>query len=309
MNPVTHLQIESILTGGGVFIRWLNPLDVAFDHVKILRVAGAGPITGSADPSATVILSGMGTAIHEYRAVFRPDPPVQKGQVRQFLDLAVEPNQTYTYAIYAANAGETEISAQAAQTVIVADIVALDEPDIVGLLIPFLKNGLARALVTGALQIPKKTADRVTELPVLEGPPRLEGLTFPCVSIHLDDDSPSDYVVGDITDHVLDTATLGANGLGYFSVQTLTIAGWAQGPEVRRSLYRGLKGILMASRRLLAATGVEKAEFSGSYKEDFESHDFPMFFCEFRMRVWVLSRVEYVKGPIIDEIDVLAQSL
>ena len=309
MNSIAHLQIESILTGGGVLVRWLNPLDVAFDHVKILRVTGSGPITGSADPTATVVLSGKGTAINEYRAVFRPDPPLQKGQARQFFDLTVEPNQLYTYAIYAANAGETDISAQVSQTVTVADIVALDEPDIVGLLLPFLRAGMARALVTGSLKIPKKTADQITALPVVEGPPRLEALTFPCVSIHLDDDSPSDYVVGDVTDSLAAANTLGVNGLGYFSVQTITVAGWAQGPEIRRSLYRTLKGLLMAARRLLAAAGVEKSEFSGSYREEFEAYDFDLFFCEFRMRVWVLSRVEYVQGPTINEIDVTVQAV
>lgn len=305
MNPVTDFTLAPIVSGGGVWLYWLNPTDVEYDHVKILRVPGAGPITGQADAAATVILNGTGYATPEFRAVFRPVPPLQPGQARKILDTSILPNQLYTYAVYAMDEDESEVSAQAAASLTAPDVMVLDEPDVVGLLLNFLKTGLARGLATNALKIAKATADAITELDVVEGPPLIDQVTKPCVSVHLDDDAPSDYVLGDMVDQVIGGDQLGGNGLGYLSALSITVGGWAwDNPEVRRSLYRALKGLLMAARGLLIDAGAEKVELSGGYREDFETYDSPMFFCEFRVKAWVISRVRYVPAPIIDEIDV-----
>lgn len=305
MNPVLDLEVYPFPSGGGVSINWLNPTSSDYDHVRVLRVEGAGPIAGPMDPSATVLLVGTGDAVEEYRSTFLPAPALVPGQARRLLDSNTHPRKTYTYAVFAANAAETDISDGVSRTVVAQDIAILYEADLIDTLITYLRLGLSRALESGVLKIPKKIADQVSELTVVEGPPRIDAVTFPCVSIQLDDDSPADFFIGDAVDAVNQEDGESAYGVGYFSLQSISIAGWAaDNPEVRRSLYRTIKGLLIASRQFLGEAGI-KTEFSGSFKQDFNTYEFPMYYGEFRLRAWVLSRVLTQTGPDISEIDVV----
>lgn len=309
MNPVMDLEVYAMPHGGGVVVNWLTPLEGTYHHIRLLRVEGSGPIAGPNDPSATLLLVGTGDAVEEYRSNFLPIPVLVPGQARRFLDATAYPKTTYTYAIYAADAGEADVSQGVSRTIESQDIAILYEADLIEILMTYLKLGLGRALASGALKIPKKIADQVSEIMVIEGPPRIDAVTFPCVSVHLDDDSPSDFFIGDVVDAVNQGTGESSYGVGYFSLQTFSIAGWAaDNPEVRRSLYRVMKGLMMASRQFLGEAGI-KTEMSGSFKEDFNTYDFPMYFGEFRLRAWVLSRVLNETGADIEEIDVVSVSI
>lgn len=309
MNPVLDVEVSVLPHGGGVVVNWLTPIDATYHHVRVLRIEGSGPIAGPTDPAATLLLVGTGDAVKEYRSNFLPVPALGLGQAREFLDATAYPKTTYTYAIYAADAGETDISAGVSRTIVSQDIAILQEADLIEVLMTYLRLGLGRALASGALKIPKKIADQISEIMVIEGPPRIDAVTFPCVSVHLDDDSPSDFFIGDVVDAVNLETGEPSYGVGYFSLQTFSIAGWAaDNPEVRRSLYRALKGLMIAARQFLGEAGI-KTEMSGSFKEDFNTFEFPMYYGEFRLRAWVLSRVLNETGPDISEIDVMHVSI
>ncbi len=304
INPVTDLALGPLQAGGGVWVRWVNPTDHDFDHVLVLRVTGAGPITGPTDPLATAILNGKGAMTPDYRAIFKPDPPLVSGQARQILDITV-PNQLYTYAIYASNDDELDVSSGNTGSLTTPDIPLLTEPNVHNILMQYLDDGLARALASGALRIPKKMADQITKIDVVSNSPRIEHVTWPVVSVHLDDDSAAEYALGDVVDSFDLIAGRGLDNIGYISLISFSIGGWAaDNPDVRQSLYRVLKGLLMGARQLLTACGVEKLELSGSHREDFQTYDIPMYSAEFHMKAWVVSRVQHPQGLTADTINV-----
>ncbi len=307
MTPVTDLTLESIQAGGGVWVRWITPEDVDFDHVRILRVLGAGPITGPTDPAATIIFEGRGSLTHDFRPIFRPDPALATGRARQILDLLVVPTQLYTYAVYAANDDATVFSPASVEALTTPDIPVLVEPDVHQLLMDYIDHGLARALASKALKIPKNMAGQISALSVVSALPRLDDTTWPVVSVHLDDDSPSDYALGDVVQAYDLTEGVSLPHLGYLSLLSFSIGGWAaDNPVVQRSLYRILKGLLMGARQLLTECGVLKLELTGGYREDMQSYDMPMYSAEFQMKAWVVSRVEYPRPATIEDIDVVS---
>lgn len=305
MTPVIDLSVRPLRAGIGAWIYWLMPDDEDVVQVRILRkLASAGAITGPSDASATVLLEGVGLSSSEYRAVFRPVPPLAPGQARRLLDLSASPNQTYLYAIFATNAGATLFADPVTVEVTTPDLLELDEPDLKGILMEFLDQGLARCLARGTLRIAQKTADRVDRIEVREAPPNINEVNFPCVSVHLDDDRPSDYGIGDIVDQVGEEGM--ATGLGYLSKFVMSVGGWAgANPAVRYSLYRVLKGLLMSARELLLEAGAEKVEVSGGEREDFESYDMPMYSAEFQVQAWVVSQVARAPVRTITDIDVV----
>lgn len=113
------------------------------------------------------------------------------------------------------------------------------------------------------------------------------------------------YLIGDIATTLESEANLPLNTIGYLSLLSFSVAGWAaDNAEVRRLLYRTLKGLLMGARQLLAEVGVIKVELTGSHKEDTESYGMLMYSAEFNLRTWVVSRVTFPRGATIEDIDI-----
>jgi|GEM_PF-5603228 len=305
MNPVGAFQVTPITFGGGVRVDWLNPTDAAYDHVIILRKL-TNNIAGPTDPGATLVYTGPGWPNDEFRAIINPYPVTGETRYRWVMDtVGLAWATTYYYAIYAANLPETDLSAKISGKAVVPDAATFEEVDVIGVLMDYLPSYLARTIAQGALRV--KT--EVTTIPVTDGPPLLDNIAFPVVSLHLEQDATNNFGLGDRVGSAGQTGGI-VTRRGYLSSQNLKIIGWAgDNPEVRRSLYRAIKAALTAGRPTLGAYGVINPSLTGAYMEDFESYDMPMFFGVFTLSYTLPTCVVVAATAPLAEIDVHEPSL
>ncbi|MDO8357315.1 MAG: hypothetical protein Q7U76_13070 [Nitrospirota bacterium] len=299
MNPVTVQQATPFAFGGAVSLAWINPLDLTYDHVKILRKT-TDTISGPTDPSAIVIYTGSGNVCAPYRGIFMPVDDVTLARYRKVLDVVtVGYGTTYYYAIFACNLDETDISVAALIQARTPNVSAFEEIDILQLLIDYINPYMNAQIVADSLAL----RDGQT-INVLNGPPLLDCATWPMVSVHLDDDHPSDFSIGDVvgTDDVTGDAVL--HRRGYMSDASISVVGWTDNPDVRKSLYRNLKGCLISVRQLLEQLGFMNIVVSGRYAEDFESYGLPLFFALFTIKGNLVTSVREVPSEgVIATID------
>jgi len=289
MNQVSHSEARPFTFGGAVRLLWVHPSAVSaptFDHVLILRKP-TNTFTGPTDPAATVVLRGVGVQAAEYRSVFLPGDVATSDLYRTTLDDVSGWATTLYYAIYAMNAAETDVSSAVILSAPLLPVSTVEELDLIGTLMPFLNSYLNQQIAVGMLLVPAG----VTNIQVVDGPPMLDNITFPVVSLHLDDDHPVGFAIGDEIGHLDANGDTEVARRGLLSAVTVAVVGVTDNPEVRRHLYRSLKGALIASRQLLEQHGLMNMEVSGRYVEDFVNYDMPLFSAELILRGSVVSSV------------------
>lgn len=300
MNPVASVEARPFTFGGSVRLLWINPTDAAYDHVIVLRKS-SNSFSGPTDPSATVAYKGVGRQASEFRSVFLPDDVASSDLYRTILDDVAGWNTTVYYAIYASNAAETVTAAAVVVAAALRPVSTFEELDVIGALIPFIGSYLNEQIATGALKVP----NGVTAIDVVDGPPLLDGVQFPIVSLHLDADTPTSFAIGDNIGHLDDDGDNIVARRGFMSTVTIAIVGVTPNPEVRRFLYRSLKAALIAARELLEKHGLMNMEVSGRFTEDFINYDMPLFAAEMILRGAVATSVTVPPAEgIITEIDV-----
>lgn len=271
MNAVTNLRAMPLTFGGAVKLSWVNPIDAGFDHVRVIRKTAPG-FSGPNDPSATVIYTGPGMASDPEESVFAPS--ADPARARSILDtVRVEWATTYYYAVYAMDQAEADVSAAALVTAITTLQTEFEEVDVIGSLIPFLDAYFRRQIAAGLL----KVRSAVTEIPVVDGPPLMDTVKLPTVSLHLESDTPKGYTIGDVVHDLDQEGDQIVSREGYLSGVTVSIVGWTDNPETRRGLYRCMKGAMVAAKPFLDTLGMQNMQVSGSYLEEFESYEFPAF--------------------------------
>jgi len=297
MNPITHFEGRAFGYGGGVRLLWMNPDFPTLHHVKIVRKT-TNLFEGPTDPSATVVYAGgRGILTRPYQTVFRPSPLQHEERHRSTLDTkAVQWATTYYYAAYAMNQDETDVSSPALLTVRTPDVSLLEEVDVIGLLMDYVRAYFKRQIVAHQFDLPAG----ITEVQVLDSPPLIDSVTFPCISLHLDSDAPDAYLIGDDTNQLNTEGDTAVHRRGYLASFNLAITGWTENPEIRRHLYRHLKGCLFSARQLLEQSGVMNTTLTGRYGEDFESYNLPMFSAAFNLKgdLQASVRVIPVEGTI-----------
>ena len=279
MNPITALEVRPFGYGGGVRLYWLNPTDATFHHVKILRKT-VNSFSGPNDPAATVIYSGKGSQTAPHQLVFRPSPTIPEVRHRYTIDSkGVLWATPYYYAVYAMNAAENDVSAAVVKSGMTPDVSVFEEVDVIGLLLEYIGAYFKRQIAVQGLMMPAG----ITAIPVLDSPPLIETVKFPCVSIHLDTDAPEGYAIGDDLNQLSQDGDSPVYRRGYLASFTLAITGWTENPEIRRQLYRHLKGCLLSARQLLEANGVINTRLIGRYAEDFDGYNVPLFSAAFSL--------------------------
>ena len=249
---------------------WVSPMDADFDHVRILRKP-TNNISGPTDPDATVVYVGAGILCAPYRNIYQPVDGITPGQYRQILDTVdLDYNTQYYYAIYAMDSGELSPSDPALVRATTPHVSAFEEIDILQTLIDYINPYMNAQIVTESLAL--RPSQRIN---VLNGPPLLESATWPMVSVHLDDDHPSEFAVGDIVGSNSPTGDGIVHRRGYMSDVSISVVGWTENPDVRKSLYRNLKGCLISVRQLLENVGLMNIVLSGRYAEDFDNYQMP----------------------------------
>ena len=301
MNQVWHAEVRPLTFGGAVRLLWVEPTDATYGHVVILRKA-TPTFSGIADPGATRIYSGSGNIAGEFRSVFLPGDVASSDSYRTVLDATVTDwNLTTYYAIYSSNAAESDVSTPVVLSALLPQVSTVEEPDLIGLLLTFIASYLKQQIAIGGLLVPAS----VTQIQVVDGPPLMDTAVFPVVSLHLDEDRPGGFALGDEIGHQDETGDEVVARRGFLSNVTIAAVGVTDNPEVRRSLYRALKACLIAARQLLEQHGLINVEVSGRYAEDFVNYDAPLYSAELILRGSVVSSVSVPpQDQVIGHIDV-----
>lgn len=289
MNPVTAQRAVPMMFGGGVRLEWISPIDATFDHVTILRKP-TNTISGPTDPSATVVYIGKGDVCTPYRTIARPIDGVTPARYRQIFDtMNIGYSLTYYYAIYAMDSGGIAISVAASMPAIMPSVSVFEELDVLQVLIDYINAYMNAQIVGQSLSL--RSGQTIN---VLNGPPLIDNATWPMVSVHLDDDHPSEFSLADSigADDVTGDTTI--HRRGYMSDASISVVGWTDNPDVRKSLYRNLKGSLISVRQLLENLGFMNIVVSGRYAEDFESYGMPLFFALFTIKGNLVTSVREV---------------
>lgn len=290
MNPVSGVERRPFAFGGAVRVFWINPTDATFDHVKVLRKT-TGTFSGPSDPAATLIYTGRGLRTPSYQPVFRADPATAEVRVRSLVDAqGVLWATTYYYALYALNAAETDVSAAVIVSTTTPEISAFEEVDLIAVLMDYVRAYFQRQIQTGALVL----RPGITELPVLDGPPLIDTVALPCLSIHLDADAPEAFALGDALTDGDASGDARVYRRGYLGTLTLAVTGWTENPDTRRALYRQLKACLISVRPLLADLGAINPTIAGHYAEDFEQYNLPMYLAALTLTATVETSVRAV---------------
>ncbi|WP_431860138.1 hypothetical protein [Azospirillum sp.] len=186
-------------------------------------------------------------------------------------DKALVNGVAYFYRAYAWNGVSWSVSASA--SVAPAATYQGDDIDPLSIVRDRLAAGLAVEVKRGALK-PQSGA-----IPVLTAPfAAKDKVTFPVVSVHLEDDSPSQRAIGELLfpdEHEDEGGWTETEG--WLARTTLNIVAVSLNPDERIALRRALKRIIQANLPVFDAHGLQQVEFTQKDTEDFESQNAPLY--------------------------------
>lgn len=159
-----------------------------------------------------------------------------------------------------------------------------------------LSAGLAVEVKRGVLK------PAASKIPVLTAPfAAKDQVTFPMVSVHLEDDSPSQRAVGELLFPDVHEGDGGwTESEGWLARTTLNIVGVSMNSDERIALRRALKRIVLANLPVFEAHGLQNVEFSQRDAEDFESHNVPLYLVNCSFTCIHASFVSDTVGEITD---------
>jgi len=139
-------------------------------------------------------------------------------------------------------------------------------------------------------------------IPVLSAAPRLEGIKFPLVTVHLASDSPSERYVGDVAGPDVFDVDAGEwrSSSGWLSRVQLTIVAWSLNADERALLRAALKAIVIANQLVFSEAGMVGVDISQADIEDFETYDSPIYQSKCDFSCLAPSAVESRYAPIGD---------
>lgn len=207
--------------------------------------------TGEDDPDAIIAYEGA-------------DKPV--------LDIKGLVNSTlYYYRPYyhdgvAWSAGETVSSTPAASYY---DLTT----DVLSLVRERLDLGLQEELARGTL------VHDDGHVKVLTAPPLDEDTRWPVVTVHLQDEAPSEHGIGEMiaADEFDEAGFVWGQSEGYLARTQLSIMGWSLNPDERVDLRKALRRIVVANLPVFDFAGMVEIEFSYQDMEDCESYNAPVY--------------------------------
>lgn len=136
-----------------------------------------------------------------------------------------------------------------------------------------LTAGLAVEVKRGVLK-PKDG-----KVPVITAPfAQNDKVVFPCVSVHLDSDSPTDRALGEMLyadDHEMEGGWTETEG--WLSRVQLNIVAVSLNPDERIALRQAIQRIMIGNLPVFEAHGLVQCEFSQRDTEDLESSNVPLY--------------------------------
>ena len=147
--------------------------------------------------------------------------------------------------------------------------------DVLSVLRDRIQAGMDAEVLRGALAHPDGA------IPVLDAPPVFDDVRFPCVTLHLQDESPQERFIGedptsDAADKDLIAGTWGESEGYLASVQVMATI-WALNPDVRREARKALRRILVANLPVFDEHGLLNVSFSMQDTEDFSGYSAPVY--------------------------------
>lgn len=115
-------------------------------------------------------------------------------------------------------------------------------------------------------------------IPVLIGTPLYEGISFPCVVLHLTNDSDAVRGIGEHgpADEVLASGEW-EQSEGWLSSVTMTVVGYSKNPAERKELRKALKALVIANLAVFNEAGMTQVSFSIGDQDDMTSYSEPMY--------------------------------
>lgn len=113
-------------------------------------------------------------------------------------------------------------------------------------------------------------------IPVLTAPPVFEDTRWPCVTVHVNDDSSSGRALGE-TFPVDEFDEDWNEREGWLASVQLTIMAWSLNPDQRITLRQALRRIIIGNLSIFDEAGMINVEFRQQDMEDFTSYNAPVY--------------------------------
>jgi hypothetical protein len=158
-----------------------------------------------------------------------------------------------------------------------ASTYADQSTDALTLLLDRVTAGMANEVATGRLT-PGEKANGV--ISVFSAPPIFEQVQFPVVVLHLSNEAPEQYGLGElVAQDTLDTSGLWDEGEGYLARTTISVTGWTLNPDARIALRRALRRVMIANNQIFATAGLREVTFSQTDEDELSgTYGAPVYF-------------------------------
>lgn len=116
-------------------------------------------------------------------------------------------------------------------------------------------------------------------IPVLTAPPVFEDTRWPCVTVHLQSESPAAHGIGEtlIPDAFDDENESWAIHEGWLASVQIQIVTWSLNPDERIEMRKAVRRIIQANLPLFDQEGMATIEISQQDVEDFTSYQAPVY--------------------------------
>lgn len=271
--------LKPLAAGNAVQILLAPPEGAA--HWRVLRRT-AGQIAGPDDAGAVLVADGSTD--------------------ESILDMeGVANGAPHTYrAFYWIGAGW---SASEAETVTPAATYAGLGPDVQAVVRERIELALAVEVARGALVPPDGGRIRVTTAPYALP----DKVSFPMVSVHIDDDMPAERFIGELlAGDLSQEGGAVTQSEGWLSRYVLSVVGVSRNTDERVALRKAIKRAVMANLPIFDAVGMMQVQFSQRDDDQFGRDDgAALHFTRGTLTCLAPSAVSADIGPI-DDVDVTA---
>jgi hypothetical protein len=116
---------------------------------------------------------------------------------------------------------------------------------------------------------------------VLTAPPIFEQVQFPVVVVHLTNEAPAEYGLGEeVADDYTDPMTgLWTQNEGYFARTQISVTGWTLNPDARIALRKSLRAVMIANNQVFATAGLREVVFSQTDEDELSgTYGAPVYF-------------------------------
>jgi hypothetical protein len=211
---------------------------------------------GPFDPASTLVATSNETVIYDARGLVN--------------------GVTYYYLAYYWN-GSAWVADLAGTAGVPASSYVDQSTDALTLLRDRLDSGIVNEIAAGRVT-PGEKANGV--ISVLTAPPIFEQVQFPIIVVHLTQEAPAEYGVGEIVSFDdRDVSGEWTENEGYFARTTISVTGWTLNPDARIALRKAIRRVMIANNQVLATAGLREVVFSQTDEDELTgTYGCPVYF-------------------------------